>query len=293
MPERSRPNLVLRRRLGAELRRLRELAGLTGEEVIGQLGWPSPSRLSRVEQGKSGLTARDLQSILTIYGIASAQRDELTALAEESRSQGTLPAAARRLPEEHLAFLQAEEQAESLWIWEPQIVPGLFQLDDYVRASLEPWNASFSRPPAELERLVIARRVRQDVLRRDPPIQIQVVMDESVLRRRVGDAALMNRQLKYLIEVSARPHIDLRVVELNGNHVIATGAFNYIRMRQAHKVLPVYEVVALDFLTSMSNIEDENEIIQYRHAFRELQKCALGPDESFTLIAAIADGTWS
>ena len=71
MPERGSPNLARRRRLAAELRRLRELAGLTGDEATDRLGWPSSSKLSRIELGKTGLKQADLQSLLSLYDVTA------------------------------------------------------------------------------------------------------------------------------------------------------------------------------------------------------------------------------
>lgn len=292
MAERRGPNLVLRRRVGAELRRLRDLAGLTGDDVSASLGWPSSSKLSRIESGKTGVKPADLQRLLGLYQVSAPHRDELTALAEEAGKTGRVPAVAMRLPEEHVTFLQAEADAESIWIWEPQIVPGLLQLDDYTRALLEPWNVRLSRPAAELDRRVEARRLRQEVLNREPPIQIQAVLDESVLRRKVGSSWVMNRQLKHLLDVSASPHIDIRIIRLDGDHIVTTGTFNYLRLRQARRSLPVYDMVNLDLLTGTSNTEDEDEVGQYHAAFRELLESALEPAESRALISAIADDLW-
>ena len=161
MPERGSPNLARRRRLAAELRRLRERAGLTGDEATDRLGWPSSSKLSRIELGKTGLKLADLQSLLNLYDVTSARRAELTELAEESRKSGAIQAL--RIPGEQVAFLEAEADAATIRIWEPLVVPGLFQTEDYSRVLLQAWATRFALPAAGVDRRVESRRLRQEI----------------------------------------------------------------------------------------------------------------------------------
>ena len=292
MPESGSPNLARRRRLAAELRRLREHAGLTGDQATERLGWPSSSKLSRIELAKSGVKQGDLQSLLNLYAVTSAHRAELNALAEESRRSGPIRAASTRLPGELIAFLEAEAEAESIWVWEPQLVPGLLQAENYTRASLEAWITRFSLPPGEVDRRIEARRLRQKVLTRDPPVQLSTVMDESVLRRRIGQAAVMHEQLKHLAALSERPNIKVRILPLGGTHLVGTGAFNYLRFRQIHDV-PLNDFVVFDHLTGMDEVEDENDVHQYKLVFETLMNDSLGREESRALITAVANEAWA
>ena len=122
------PN-VRRRRLAAELRRLRERAGFIGEEVARRLEW-STSKISRLERGQSGVKRTDLRRLLELYRVDPRRREELLALAEESQPSSRLKAISARLPGVHAEFLNVEAEAESVWNWEPQIVPGLLQTED-------------------------------------------------------------------------------------------------------------------------------------------------------------------
>jgi len=290
--ERGSPNVARRLRLAAELRRLREQAGLTGDQVVSRLRWRSSSKLSRIEHGKTGLKQADLQSLLDLYDVTNPHRAELVALAEESRESGPARAVTMRLPEEHLAIGAAEADAESVWIWEPQVFPGLFQIEDYTRALLEAWVTKFSLPYGEVDRRVEARRLRQEVLNRDPPLQIVAVIDESVLHRRVGDASVMHRQLMHLVAASELPNVEIRILPLSGDHPVVPGAFNYLRFRHIHDV-PLHDMVTVDKLTETEYVETEGVSHQYRVAFESLMSNALSSEETRALMEAAASRLWA
>jgi len=285
--ERGGPNLARRRRLAAELRRLRERSGLTGDEVRSHLQWKSSSKLSRIEHGQTGLKPADLQGLLDLYEVTNDHRAELVALAEESRASGPAKAAGLRLSEVHVELGTAEADAESLWIWEPQTFPGLFQVEEYTRALLEAWVTRFSLPPGEVDRRVEALRLRQEVLNRDPPLQIDAVIDESVLHRRIGEPWVMYRQLMHLAAVSALPHVEVRVLPLAAEHVVATGAFNYLRFRQIHDI-PLDDIATVEKLTEMEYVETEEDSNQYRVAFESLLSSALSAEGTRELLTTVA-----
>jgi hypothetical protein len=291
MPERRSPNLARRRRLAAELRRLREREGITGEQATELLGWPHSSKLNRIELAKTGLKPADLLSLLDLYHVTSARRAELTALAEESRRSGAIQAPGMRIPGEQVAFLEAEADAESIGIWEPMVVPGLFQTEKYSRALLQAWIIRFALPAGEVDRRVAARRLRQEILTRDPPPQVSAVIDESVLRRRIGEPPVMREQLSHLMAISELPNVDLRILPLDGEHMVATGPFNYLKFRQLHEV-PLGDIVMYENLTGMDDIEDEGDVHQYKVAFESLTSAALDPEQSRALITAVADQVW-
>lgn len=292
MAERGGPNLARRRRLAAELRRLRERSGLTGDDVASRLRWRSTSKLSRIEHGQTGLKEADLEGLLNLYEVTNDHRAELIALAEESRGSGSAKAVGPRLPEVHVALGTAEADAESVWIWEPQIFPGLFQVEEYTHALLEAWVTRFSLPHGEVDRRVEAFRMRQEVLNRDPPLQIAAVIDESVLHRRVGKPRVMHRQLMHLATVSELPHVEIRVLPLSAEHLVATGAFNYLRFRPIHDI-PFDDMVAVEKLTEMEYVETEEDSNQYRVAFESLLSSALSTGETRELLTTAAIRLWT
>jgi transcriptional regulator with XRE-family HTH domain len=289
VPERGSPT-VRGRRLAAELRRLRERTGLTGEEVAHRLGW-SGSKISRIELHRIGVKQSDLRELLTLYGVDESHRDELMALARESNKKGWLEKATASFPAEYAAYLHAEAEAKSVWNWEPLVVPGLLQTPDYARAMMQGWQSMFALPPGDTERRVEARVLRQQLLTRDPPLELSVVMDESVLSRRFGDAAVMHRQLSHLVEITKLPNVEIRVLRLDGDHPIGAGAFYYLQFPQVHDI-PMHDIVNIEHLMGNQYLEDEEDTYKFLVTFRQLVASSLDPESSRDLIARTADEIW-
>ena len=289
MPEQATP--VGSRRLAAELRRLRERTGLTGEEVSQQLGW-SGSKLSRIELHRIGVKQTDLRKLLALYGVDETHRDELLALARESRQKSLPQKAAAGFPQV-APHVYAEAGAETAWNWEPQIVPGLLQASDYARAVAETWLGIFPGPPSEIDRWVEARMLRQQVLTRDPPLELSVVIDESVLGRRFGDKTVMRHQLERLAEASDLPNVEVRVYPIDGDHPpLTTGAFSYMQFPQVHDV-PLHDIVSVEHLEGSYLLEDEEQTYKYRVAFKYLLERSLDPDQSRSRISTITREVWA
>jgi len=292
VPEHGSPS-VRRRRLAAELRRLRERAGFVGEEVADRLGW-STSKISRIETSKSGIKQSDLQQLLDLYRVGEPHRSEVFALARESsRAPSVDDAAIASFPAGYAAFVYAEAEAIRLWDWEPLVVPGLLQTEDYAREVMRGWNVMFNLPPTELETRVEARMMRQLVLNRDQlPLELSVVIDESVIHRRFGNGSVMRQQLERLAESSEMPNVEVRVLPLGGYHPIGTGSFVYMQFQQDHAV-PVNDIVTVEQLLSHYYIEDVAETNMYRVTFERLKADALGATQSRTLIANAAREIWA
>jgi transcriptional regulator with XRE-family HTH domain len=292
MPEYGSPT-VRRRRLAAELRRLRELAGLTGEEVADRLSW-SPSKVSRIELYRTGIKTADLSKLLDLYAVAETHRGELLALAREPRRKGWWEAYADALPEEYAALIVLEAEAEYMGCWSPQLIHGLLQTPDYARAVIASHMGSTgSLPPGKIRQRVEARLARQEVFTRDPQRHLDVVLDQSALIRRFSDAPVMRRQLEHLIEVSHQPNVTVRVLPLDGSHPIGTGSFSVLRFGPVPGIGPATEVVYIEQLSRAAlYVEDEDEVYEYRLALEQLTGKSLSPDQSRELIAAIARDNW-
>jgi transcriptional regulator with XRE-family HTH domain len=282
---------VRRRRLAAELRRLRERAGLTGDEAAATLGW-SGSKISRIELNRIGVKRDDLDKLLDLYKVESPHREELQALASESTKIGRLRAVVAGLPTDYAEYVSAEDEARSIWNWEPLIVPGLLQAEDYTRAVMAGYQSMFRLPPGDAERRIALRRMRQQLLTREPPLQLSFVMDESVLRRRFGDNACMRKQLLRVTEVSEMPNVDVRILRLGGEHPLATGAFSYMQFPQVHDV-PLRDIVSVEHLTGSYYLEDEEQTFRYRVTFEGLLEKSLDSSESRDLIMRTADELWT
>jgi transcriptional regulator with XRE-family HTH domain len=278
------------RRLASELRRLRRGARLTGKEVATRLGW-SEAKLSRIENGQTRVKISDLDEFMELYEVPGPHRAELVALAEESRETGPVEEVGGYLPEGHAEILHLESEAHAMWTWEPQVVPGPLQLEDYTRALMQLWPSVLPRPAAEVERRVQTTQLRQRVLTRAPPLELSFVIDESVLLRGFAAPSVMHDQLLHLAEISERPNMDLRILTLSGKQVIGTGAFVYFRFPQIHGVaLP--DTVALEHLHGTDFLDSELDVNTYQVFFGALRDNSLSGHSSRDKLNRTAREIW-
>ncbi len=140
----------------------------------------------------------------------------LLALTRESDKRG--PMEGRGRVPASCGYVSAEAEAQSVWNWEPQVIPGLLQTWGYARAERQLWMEMFPGPPSETDRWADTRLMRQQVLTRDPPLDLSVVIDESVLRRRFGNKAVMREQLQHLMASSELPNVEVRIYPLDGDN---------------------------------------------------------------------------
>jgi hypothetical protein len=170
----------------------------------------------------------------------------------------------------------------------------LLQTEAYTRAVHLGYQAMFRLPPGDVERRIQLRRNRQQVLSRTPPLSLSVVIDESVLRRRFGDNAVMQAQLLWLTEVpsavSILASIEVRVLPLDGEHLVA-GGFSHMQFPQVHDV-PLHDLVYLEHLTGSYYLEDEEQTYRYRVTFEALLEKSLDPAQSAELISKTARDRW-
>jgi len=277
-------------RLAGELRRLRRQARLTGKEVAAQLGW-SEAKLSRIENGLARVKRSDLDEFMDLYRVSGPHRAELKALAEESRQTDPLEAFEGDLPAGYARIVEAEREAETMQTWEPQVVPGLLQTEDYTRALLQIWPAILAMPTAALERRVKSRLLRQALLERTPLPELVFVIDESVLMRGFAAPSVMRDQLAHLVEVSEYPNIELRILSLDGGQVTGTGAFVYFRFPSVHGIsLP--NTVAVEHFEGTVFIDSEQDVHAYQLVFKALRENSLSPEASRNLLARTSRDTW-
>jgi transcriptional regulator with XRE-family HTH domain len=291
MPSDRASQTIRRRRLAAELRRLRERADLTGDQAAELLGW-SGSKISRIETHRIGVRPADLDKLLDLYQVAPAHREQIKGLLSESAASGWLESVTAGFPADYATYLYAEAEADAVWIWDPQIVPGLVQTDTYARHVLAGYQEMFKLPPGDAERRIQIRRRRQaQFLDRQPPLRLSVVIDESTLYRRFGDETVMRDQLLRLEELTALPNVTLRVLPLAGRHPIGTGAFSYLHFDPVHDV-PLSDMVEVEHLTGSYYLEDDERVFRYRVTFESLTAMAAGKDESRAMVSAAARSHW-
>ncbi|RBQ21676.1 XRE family transcriptional regulator [Spongiactinospora rosea] len=281
MPERASPT-VRRRRLGQELRRLRERAGLTGDHVADELGW-SASKVSRIETAKTMPKRADVQALTALYEAGEVKQRELLDLLRDASRKGWWEDFQDALPQEYTTLLGLEEEAVFERSWEPQIVPGLFQTEEYAREVIRATQAIIRLPPADLRARVEARLARQRLISKPDPLTTWVVLDESALLRRFGGATVMREQIERLIEVSQLPHVRVQVLPQDAQHPVNTSSFIHLKFPEFQ------DVVYLEHLHSARWVEEPQQVYGYELAFDHLRSEALGPDASRELMEKVID----
>jgi transcriptional regulator with XRE-family HTH domain len=277
---------VLRMLLGAQLRRLREAAGVHTEKAGYEIR-ASRSKISRMENGRVGFKVRDVEDLLTLYGVTDGQqRSEVLALARQSSGPDWWAKYGDILPAWFETYLGLESAAVTIRSFEVQFVPGLFQTEDYARAVT--WLGHRSAAADEIERRVALRIGRQDLLTRPGPPRIWAVMDEAVLRRPYGGAAVMRAQLRRLVKAAQMPHVTFQVIPFaRGGHAGASGAFSILRFQE--RDLP--DVVYIEQLTSAVYLDQRPDVEHYLEVVDQLSGEALTPTDTTAFIEQVAKET--
>jgi transcriptional regulator with XRE-family HTH domain len=271
---------VRRRRLALELRRLREAAKLTCEEVAEKLEC-SASKISRVETGRVSVSPRDVRDMLEIYGVPDAQRDALVQLARESRQKGWWHAYADSLQPHVATYLGLESAASEIRIYEVNLIPGLLQTAAYARAVITA--GLVNSPRADVDRQVALRMERQRLTITSPP-KVWAVLDEAALRRQVGGPEVMRVQLEYLRELGGLRNVRLQIIPFGGGAHPAMGR-PFVILVFGEEADP--DVVYLEDLTSALWVENVEEVDRYNVFFNHLQATALSFDDSAALMTAV------
>ena len=276
---------VLRILLGAQLRRLREARRITLEDA-GKVIRASHSKISRLETGRVGFKDRDVSDLLTFYGVTDEEeRDALRALARRANTPGWWHDYSDVLPSWFEAYVGLEEVATQVRAYEVQFVPGLLQTEDYARAVT--LLGHDDAQPSENERRVRLRMARQMVLDKPEPPNVWAVVDEAVLRRAAGGPAVMEGQLKHLIEMAKRPNVTIQIMPFQaGGHSAAGGPFSIQRF--AEPDLP--DVVYLEQLTSALYLDKPDVVDSYLKVMERVCMVAATPADSIDAMMAILAG---
>ncbi len=287
MVDRDSPS-VRERRLAGELRRLRTGGQLHAKDVAARLGW-SPSKVSRIETARTGITADDLDRLLALYRVPDDHADLLRRLAPSARPRGWWDAYADTLSAGYANLIRLEAGSRALRCFGALVPHALLQTPDYVRqVVLSTWE----RPaPPEVERRVQVCRRRQEVLDAAHPMQLWAVLDESVLHRAAGapgtpdGATVLRGQLAWLAEVAERPNVTLQVLPFDaGLPPVTAGSFSVLESRATGTP----DVVYLENKTRIGFVDGEAEVHRYGRAFELLTEMALDPDASRGLVERLA-----
>jgi transcriptional regulator with XRE-family HTH domain len=272
---------VRRRRLGQELRRLRELKGMTAEEVAERL-LVSQSKISRLENGRRSISQRDVRDLCGVYEVEDQRIVEsLMQMAKDSRQQGWWHAFGD-IP--YSVYIGLETDAESLRVYEPQIITGLLQTRAYAEAIIR--GGSPETSDTEIDKRVQVRMRRQDrIAVEGEPLRLWVVLDEAALRRVVGSRQVMREQLEHLAEMSQRPHITVQVLPFEvGAHPGINGQYSILEFADAADSSVVY----IEGVTSDLYLEKAHDVQKYTVMYEHLRAQALNVDQSARLIEEVA-----
>lgn len=270
---------VRRRRLGSELRRLREDHSIKLEEVAERLG-VAASTLSRIETGKAPTKSVYLTAMLEMYGVTDpAQRQVLVDMAREGHRKGWWSVYDDVLPTGFGIYVGLEAEAAGLRAFEGDAVQGLFQTPDYARAILR--EVRVRDTDEQVERLVDLRMKRQEVLDRNPPLDVWMILDEAVVRRTIGGPEVMRDQLARLVEESKKPNVTLQVLPFEtGSHAGLRGPFSILEFPERADA----DVAYVESVAGIIYLEKEREVRTCAEAFDRLRAAALSPGQSSDLI---------
>jgi transcriptional regulator with XRE-family HTH domain len=270
---------VRRRRLSSELRRLRDRASLTIEDVAEKLECSS-SKISRIETGHTSVNPKDTRQLLELYGVDAEQLEALVQLSKDARKKGWWHSYNEVFTG---AFVGLEAETSSLRAFQALLVPGLLQTEDYMRAVIRA--ARPDATPAHVDKRVKARLARQQLLTDIDPPRYWAVIDEAVLHRRVGGDAVMRAQLNWLIARASLPHVTIQVLPFSaGAHAGMEGPFLILGFPEQADP----DVVYVDNTTAGIYLEEPAEILRYTLMFDHLRAAALGPDDTLTRITEVA-----
>jgi transcriptional regulator with XRE-family HTH domain len=290
MPDTLTGSTVPRRQLGRYLRDLRNAAGLTVKDAARGLEW-SEAKMWRIETGQTSLRSLDVEAMCRIYGARPEMTSALMGLAKETKARGWWQAYGDAVPEWFDLYVGLEAAASRLILYGQELVPGLFQTEDYARTLIAADNPGVE--PAEIDRRVRLRMARQALVSRaiDQPA-LQVALNESVLRWPVGGPAVMAAQLERLAAASELPNVSLRVVPFSaGFHPgILSGSFNILRFPlNGNGADTEPPTLYADLYTGALYLDKPQEIERYSDAFTGIWQQALDESSSRELIRQAAE----
>lgn len=269
--------------LGSQLRRLREAKGVSREEA-GYSIRGSESKISRLELGRVSFKERDVEDLLTLYGVTEeAERAPFMALVREANQQGWWQSFSEVLPNWFQPYIGLEESATLIRTYELQFIPGLLQTEDYARAIITQGNRGVSRDTIEAR--VNVRMNRQKVLDREDAPRLWVVVDEAALRRPIGGVKTMKAQIEHLIDLMSTPSLTLQVMPFDfGGHAAEGGAFSILRFPEPD----IPDVVYIEVLGGANYLDKREDVDRYMEAMDRLAVDSTTPARTADVLKRIA-----
>lgn len=277
----SSPPLLLRR-LGGELRRLREEAGLTTDQVACEL-YCSSSKISRLETGRVRASIRDLRDMLDLYRVPEEHRARLHQLADGGRQRDRWWHSYSDVPDVR-TFMSFERATNSIRIFESLFIPGLLQVEGYARAIIPALLPALS--DQEVARHVELRRERQRLLDGPSAPTLEVVVEEATIRRLVSLPGVMKEQLAHLARAARMPNVDLRVLPFTAAREGLSGSFIILGFpHEADR-----DRIFIELPVAQLYLDGEQQLLRYTRLFERLQAAALSAEASIAFLAAFGEG---
>ncbi|MEV4531890.1 helix-turn-helix transcriptional regulator [Streptosporangium sp. NPDC049304] len=274
------PPTVRLRRLASELRRLRQAAGLSQDDVV-EKTHVNIVTLYRIETAQTKPQLRTLMALLDVYGVTDETRADLMALQKEAKQRGWLHGFEANLLGQYSAYIGLEAEAQQAINYESLFVPGLLQTEDYARAVIR--GVRPTAPDDENEHRVTARMQRQRLLEGDTPIRLWAILDQAALYRKVGSEAIMHDQLAHLAQQAKRPHITVQIIPFSaGAHPGMPGSFIVLKFGP-----DAPDVIHIDSMAGDLFLEKETEIQRYNQICEHLRAIALSPTDTAALLASL------
>lgn len=262
--------------LGFEMRELRENSSVSREAMAEVLDCDL-SKISRIENGKASLTSLEVKALAELFGLKPARAERLKALARDSRRRSSY-----RVADWAQKFTGIEQASSEIRSYENELIPGLFQTEDYTRAVTRA--ADPTRASREVDRLVAGRAERQALLKQEKPPRIVAVVNEAVVRRVVGGIAVMREQLARLLEVAELPTVELHVLPfVAGAHAAMGSSFALLQLPNPYDVRVVY----LQNLVGADYLDQEAQIDACSLTFERLLGAALSTAQTVELIEQV------
>ena len=264
---------VARLQLGQLLRELRESAGKKRDDAADVLECQVP-KISKIETGRATISAGDVRLLIDLYGINGETADTVLTLARQARKRSQV-----RVPDWARRFVAMENVSQSIRMYEAELVPGLLQTEDYIRASARSFAPE--QDESQVDRIVSVRTERQSRLTSEDPPSVSAVINEAVLRRPVGGHHIMRRQLEHLRQLSDLPRVTLQILPFSaGAHPAMGSCFTMLGLREPGGVKLVYveDLFTADYLDGLAQIE------RYSQVFERLQIAALGEVETTAML---------
>jgi transcriptional regulator with XRE-family HTH domain len=278
--------VVQRRRLRTELRKARQDAGQTQEQVADAMDW-SLSKMIRIEAGTVGISTTDLKALLDHYELDDPDlRSQLVVVARAARERSWWSVYRDVAPPGLLQLIGYEAASYIIRNFETLLIPGLLQTEDYARAVIPSLEGGTTAE--RLDTLVEIRMRRQEQVDRDDPPLMFFILDEAAVRRLVGSRDIMRRQIHYLSEMAAKPNVTIEIVPFTtGTHPGLRGPFVIIEFPEPGDEDVLFLEARGDLIRG--GISEEGEVSAHREVFEELRRLSLGPDGSITYLRKLAD----